>query len=140
MRSNNSISTRARASRRIDDDSGFTLVEVVVAVVMLAIISASALAFAMQGLKGSHAQERVEIAITVAVRAMESVRAYNIIEDPSSHKSSLYNGRTQTDVQAAWTAYTAAAPALTSTYAEWDTSIAAGETAAIPVSQTVTFG
>ena len=79
MRSNTSISTRARASRRIDDDSGFTLVEVVVAVVMLAIISASALAFAMQGLKGSHAQERVEIATTVAVRAMEAVRAYNII-------------------------------------------------------------
>ena len=140
MRSIHSIATRARASRRIDDDSGFTLVEVVVAVVILAIISASALAFAMQGLKGSHAQERVEIATTVAVRAMEAVRAYNIIEDPSSHKSSLYNGRTQAAVQAAWTTYTTAAPALTSTYAEWDTSIAAGETAAVPISQTVTFG
>lgn len=140
MRSSTSISARARAARLIDDDSGFTLIEVVVAVVILAIISASALAFAMQGLKGSHAQERVEIATTVAVRAMEAVRAYNIIEDPSSNKSSIYNGRTQAEVQSAWTTYTAAAPALASTYAEWDTSLAAGETAAVPISQTVTFG
>jgi prepilin-type N-terminal cleavage/methylation domain-containing protein len=135
-----SVSTRRRAPRAIGDASGFTLVEVVVAVVILVVISASALAFAIQGLKGSHAQERVEIATTVATRAMEAVRAYNIIEDPNSHKSSIYNGRTQAAVQSAWAANIAAAPALGSTYAEWDTAIAGGETAALPISQDVEFG
>ena len=110
MRSSNNLAARVRAGRLANDDAGFTLVEVVVAVVILAVISASALAFAMQGLKGSHAQERVEIATTVATRAMEAVRAYNIIEDPNSHKSSLYNGRTQAAVQSAWTSYAVAAP------------------------------
>ncbi|AYF97581.1 prepilin-type N-terminal cleavage/methylation domain-containing protein [Protaetiibacter intestinalis] len=122
------------------DESGFTLIEVVVAVVMLVVITAAALAFAIQGLKGSHAQERVEIATTVATRAMEAVRAYNIIEDPSSHKSSIYNGRTQAAVQAAWTANSTVAPAVASTYAEWDTAIGTGETEALPISQNVVFG
>jgi len=135
-----SVSARFRALRRIDDESGFTLVEVVVAVVILVVISASALAFAIQGLKGTHVQERVEIATTVATRAMEAVRAYNIIEDPDSHKSSIYNGRKQADVQSAWASNLAAAPALGSTYAEWDTSIATGETPALPISQVVEFG
>jgi prepilin-type N-terminal cleavage/methylation domain-containing protein len=131
---------KGRERRRNVDDSGFTLIEVVVAVVILAIVSASALAFAIQGLKGTHVQERVEIATTVATRAMEAVRAYNIIEDPGSHKSSLYNGRTKTAVQGAWADNAAAAPALSGTYAEWDTSISSGETPAVPISQDVEFG
>jgi len=136
MRSGSGVPTPARER----DDEGFTLIEVIVAVVMLAVISVSALAFAMQGLKSSHVQERVEIATTVATRGMEAVRAYNIIEDPSSHKSSLYNGRTQAAVQAAWAANAAAAPALNNTYAEWDTVISGGETAALPISENVVFG
>lgn len=125
-----------------DDDAGFTLIEVIVALVIMAIVATAALYFFVGGTRSVTNQQRSQNAVAVANDAME--RAYGVQAKSvgTTDVSGLVAGRTQAAVDAAWAVASAAGvEALDQTYPVWDTSIpttapASGQ--AVATSSTVT--
>jgi len=118
-------------------EHGFTLIEVLVAIVILGILTTAALNFAAVGAKATATQERRQVAIAVATAAMEEVNARVASVDSGSGVSYLMLGRSKTEVQAAWTKY-ASFPGVGTTYAGWDKLATGASVPAIPVTSTVT--
>ena len=83
---------RARVAESRADDRGMTLVEVVIAITILAILSTASLGVYISGVNSAAAQQRREIAVTVANRVLEDVIA--------TPPASLYSGRSQAAVVA----------------------------------------
>ena len=117
-------------------DAGMTLIEVIVAISLIAIISTGAIGLGIASQKGSSIQQRQEIAVTVASEAMEAANAQSSATNPSTQMSYLYQGRTQSQVTDAWTA-NAGAPGLAATYPGWDPSATATSVQSLRVSQPV---
>jgi prepilin-type N-terminal cleavage/methylation domain-containing protein len=120
---------RVHLHPRADSDSGMTLIEVVVAIAILAILSTASLGVYLSGLNASSNQQRREIAVTVANESLEIVNGWSTGFVAATGKSALYTGRAKVDVQALFTAG-AAVPGVTQTYPEWDGTAAATATSA----------
>jgi len=110
----------ARVFPRADRDTGFTLIEVVIAIVILGALSTASLSIYMHSMNSASTQQRHDIAITIANQALEKVNAWSTAIDPASGISSLYTGRTQTRVQQYWDANVGVA-GVAQTYPVWDT-------------------
>lgn len=110
---------RLRAPRA-PDDAGFSLVEVVVAVVLLGLVTTAVLPFFLQSLtKGAGLQER-QAGVAVANAAMEQARSVVATQATlggSAVVTGLVRGRPQAGVQAQWAA---AGESTTQTTPRWD--------------------
>jgi len=118
------MATPAQAERRDERDAGFTLIEVVVALALIAIVAAASLTFFIRGTRSVTTQQRQQDAVAVANEAMET--AYSRVPTTSAAGvSGLVTGRTQADVTAAWNAaVTDGVVGLSDTFPSWDTSTA----------------
>ncbi len=128
------LSARTRSNRQ----SGFTLIEVLVAIVLLGIVTTASLYFSLQAMKSSSDQQRRQVAVTIANRIMETVAATNPALNPGTGVSGLYTGRLKSDVQAAWTAY-ATTGGVASTYATWDPTATSSSVPTLPVTSPATI-
>lgn len=120
--------------RRLRADDGFTLIEVVVALVLLGIVATGALFVFIQGNRTSSHLQRGQNAVAVANEAME--RAYAV--NPRNHLTTTVPGpvvgRAQADVTAAWSAAAAlGAPGPDQTYPLWDPAVTTSSTAVLPI-------
>lgn len=123
---------RARLRPQLDHESGFTLIEVVMAIVILSILSTLSLSIYFQSMSSATTQQRREIAITIANQTMESVNVWSTAIEPLSGVSSLYSGRTQAKVVQYWN-LNAALPGVLQTYPMWDPRSPAVATEALPI-------
>jgi type II secretory pathway pseudopilin PulG len=94
------------------DDDGFTVVEVVVAVVLVAAVMASAGVFFVSGVATSAGLQRRDSAAQVADEAMDLVRAVPAASDVDG-AAGLVEGRVRADVEAHWAAAPAGLTAVT---------------------------
>ena len=104
-------------------DEGFTLVEVVVAVVLLGLVTAAVLPFFVQSLDKSSELQHRQAAVALASSAMEQARsvvatAADLGDDTSpAVLTALVRGRAQADVVAQWAAV---GEPTTDTTPRWD--------------------
>ncbi len=97
--------TRFRATR---DEAGFSLVEVVVAVLLLALVTTAVLPFFLQGITKSSGLQQRQAAVAVANSAMEGARAVVATQQNLGSPTSpalvtgLVRGREQSAVTAQW--------------------------------------
>ena len=112
---------------------GFTLIEVVVAIFIIGILATSALFFYLNGLNISHAQERRQLAITVANEAMEKARGATLGKDVKSGLQKIYAGRESTKVLQDFID-NAGVPGVAQTYAQWDSAATAASDPVFKVS------
>lgn len=117
-------------------DAGFTLVEVLVAIVLLGIVSTAAIAFAISSGNAAANQERRQNATSIATVAIESVNANAATTTASTGVSFLMGGRAQTKVADAWGTY-ASYPGVAVTYQGYDPTASISSTQAIPITSTV---
>ncbi len=113
-------------------DDGFSLVEVVVAVVILVTVMAAVSVFFISSISTSATLQRRDAATQLADEAMELVRAVPPVNAVSV--SSLIKGRRQADVQAQWTN---APPGLQATTPLWDPSPLTAPVVPLRVTKTV---
>lgn len=124
----NALRTRMRAGS--ENESGFSLVEVIVAMVILGILTTAALGLYITSIQSAATLQRREIAVTVASQAMESVAATPV--------AALYDGRSKAAVTAQW-ASNATVSGLGQTVLNWDSAVPLSPAIAIPLTQSVTF-
>jgi prepilin-type N-terminal cleavage/methylation domain-containing protein len=129
---------RARLTTVSDAESGMSLIEVVIAVSILAILATASLGLYLSGLSSTSAQQRRDVAITVANHAMESASAVPTAVVSSTGMSGLYTGRFLTAVTALWTA-DAAVSGVSQTYIQSDPTATSTSTPAIPLQRTDTI-
>lgn len=132
-----------RLQRDDAPDAGFTLMEVLVALAIIAIVASASLAFFINGTRSVTTQQRQQNATSVANKAMED--AYSRVAKFSTTKTSgVVVGRTQAEVTAAWTAAVAAGVnGLVDAYPDWDAATAPAPLTgtaddAVPLTQQVT--
>ena len=128
---------RHARQRRVTDDGGFTLIEVVVALVLLSLIMTAVTTLFIRSLKSSVGLQDRQAAVPVATQAMDLARI-----DPgrARHRgnSTLVAGRSQTAVTAQWAAVAGLDGVdLSDTYPTWDTTATAASTPTLPLSTTV---
>lgn len=112
------------SERRVGDDEGFTLMEVIVALSLLAIVATASLVFFVNGTRSVTSQQRSQSAIAVATNAMEQTFS-RVPTTSATGVSGLVVGRTKADVDAAWAAAGPySVPGLSDTYPAWDTATA----------------
>ncbi|MGY4642608.1 type IV pilus modification PilV family protein [Cellulomonas sp. URHB0016] len=99
---------KALGARTGSDDSGFSLIEVVVALFLLGVVAAAALSFFVRAMQNTSHLQRSQASVAVANQAMELVRSVTPREvDTVNHVSGLLIGRTAGATDAAWLAYPA---------------------------------
>lgn len=129
------IELRKAPRPRRDVDAGFTVIEVVVALMLLGVVAAAALAFFVRAMQNTSHLQRSQASVAVANQAMEAVRAVNPrVVDPVSGTSGLLIGRTQAATDAAWAAAAVADTAQSNKV--WDTAAASRPSVVIPVTKT----
>lgn len=131
------VLARARLRRKLDPSSGFTLIEVLVAISLLAIVSTAAIAFSVTAGSSAATQERRQVATDVAIQAMEQVNAYVASTEAATGTSFLLAGRYQPLVAAAWARFSAS-PGVGQTYPGYDTTANSHSTPRVPLESTVT--
>ncbi len=112
-------------------DGGFTLIEVVVSLFLLAVVSGAALALFVRSLASGDLQDQRQQAVELANRQLETVRALS--------PSSMVSGRTQAAVQALWDAPGAVDTSQDSTALLYDAAATSSSTPMVPTVQTVTL-
>lgn len=116
-------------------DGGFTLVEVIAALVVLAMVATAAAYFFISGTRTSSHLQRTQNAVAVANEAMEMAFA---VEPRDSvvvaNTPTIVLGREKTDVEAAWAAAAALGiDGLSDTYPVWDATATAASTPVLPI-------
>jgi len=124
----NALRTRLRAAS--ENDRGFSLIEVIVAMVILGILTTAALGLYITSIQSAATLQRREIAVTVASQAMESVAATPV--------AALYGGRSKAAVTAQW-ASNATASGLSQTVLNWDKSATLPVIVAVPLTRLVSL-
>jgi prepilin-type N-terminal cleavage/methylation domain-containing protein len=115
------------AGRDGQDDAGFTLVEVIVSLLLLAVVMSAALSLFVRALSNTDLQAQRGQAITIATDRLEQVRTLPVAD--------LVDGRTAASVTALWTWD----PALTAgTVAASDPTALTGAVPLVPTIQTRT--
>jgi prepilin-type N-terminal cleavage/methylation domain-containing protein len=136
---------RIRRSRsRSGSERGFTLVEVMIALVLMSMVLLAGGAFMIRTMFSSAALVGRQDAVAIANQQLEKVRAVNPTFDASGISPLVY-GRTKSAVAAQWAAAAAAGLDVSGTYtgsggtswdnATWDSSLKA---LTVPLTQTVT--
>ena len=87
-----------------DRDAGFSLVEVMVAIAIIAVVAISAGSLAIAGINAASTQQRRQIAVTIASGTMESINSMAATVSGSTNVSALYTGRYRATVHTAWQA------------------------------------
>ncbi|MGV8969708.1 MAG: type IV pilus modification PilV family protein [Microbacteriaceae bacterium] len=118
-------------------ESGFTLIEVLFAVVLLGIVTTAAIGFSIQATESSGAQQRRAVAIGVATQAMESVSANISATDSATGVSYLLTGRQQSAAIDAWNTF-GTTPGVANTYPGWDPIATNASVPRIPIESSVT--
>jgi prepilin-type N-terminal cleavage/methylation domain-containing protein len=128
-----------RLIRDASDERGMTLIEVVVAVVILALLSTISLNLYITSMTASKTHQNRELAIAVANESMEIVSGWSATTPiADTNVSILYEGRARADVESRW----AAAPAdagLEHTYPAWDPNAPTGSVPKLPFTRDRTF-
>ncbi len=101
-------------------DEGLTLVEVVVAISLIAIVATASAALCISGIAAATTQERRQVAVTIANGTMEDINSRAAIE--VAGVSPLYKGRYIQDVKDAFTAM-AGKPGVANTYPVGDSTV-----------------
>ena len=110
---------RTRLGSHTELDSGFSLIEVIMAIIVIGIISTASLSIYLQSMNSASTQQRREIAITIANQTMENVNVWSTATDPDSGVSALYAGRTEPRVRQFWIANELVS-GVSQTYPMWD--------------------
>jgi prepilin-type N-terminal cleavage/methylation domain-containing protein len=115
-------------------DDGFSLMEVIIAIAIISVVAISSVTLTVNGIAAASLQQRRQVAVTIASGAMENVSAQTV--------ATLYDGRTKSDVQSAFTANSAspgiaAVGGISPTYQRWDATASSSSTAQVPVSSPV---
>jgi prepilin-type N-terminal cleavage/methylation domain-containing protein len=130
------ITQRLRTVAR--DESGMSLMEVIVAIAIMVTIAVAAASVSLNGTKTESTEERAQVAVTIANSYLEKVSGTTTDINSSTTVSMLYDGRPKTDVQTAFTA-NAGQPGVAQTNAVWDPNAPAdaplGPT--LPISETL---
>jgi prepilin-type N-terminal cleavage/methylation domain-containing protein len=113
---------RKRLRRLLGDDSGFSLMEVIVAIAIMTIVATAAAALSFNGIATSTAEERAQVSTTIANGTLENVSGWSTGVDSSTGVISLYDGRGKLAVTNAFSTY-ASFPGVAQTVAGWDTSL-----------------
>lgn len=117
---------RPDAECRRASDEGFSLIEVIVSLSLLAVMSTAALYFFVGASRSVTYQQRTHGAVTLANDAMETSFSW-IASSALPGTSNLVKGRTKADVEAAWAAASAAGvPGVDTTFPAWDTTTSPG--------------
>lgn len=120
-------------------DDGFTLIEVIVSLVLLAMVAAAVLLFFVRGMQATSHVQRSQSADVVATEAMERVRSVSPQAVNASGTNLLVAGRAKSDVQAVWAAAASADKAdssilgIAGAIKVWDPSVTVSTTATLPI-------
>jgi prepilin-type N-terminal cleavage/methylation domain-containing protein len=112
-------------------DAGLTLIEVLAAVIVIVIVALAAAGLSINGIQTATAQERQQVAVTIANGAMENVSGWSVVTNTSTGISNLYTGRCQSDVNTSFT-NNSTIPGVSATYPVWDTVATAAATCSAP--------
>ncbi len=128
---------RHARQRQAADDGGFTLIEVVVALVLLSLIMSAVTTLFLRSMKSSAGLQDRQAAVPVATQAMDLARSIPAVRDTAGD-SSLVAGRWQTAVNTQWAAVVGLDGVdLSDTYPAWDSTATATSTPVLPMSTTV---
>lgn len=118
-------------------DEGLTLIEVVAAVIIVVTVALASAGLSINGIQTASAQERQQVAVTIANGAMENVSGWDVSVNSGTTVSNLYTGRTSAAVSAAFGA-NSTVPGVSNTYPTYDPTAISTSTPAIPISVTST--
>ena len=122
---------RARVAASLAHDRGMSLIEVVIAISILAVLSTAALGVYLSGINSSTALQRRDVAVTVASQVLEKAN--------SVMPTTLYSGRSAADVEALRVANSGVV-GENQTYRVSDSATPIPPTQAIPLTSTTTLG
>jgi prepilin-type N-terminal cleavage/methylation domain-containing protein len=116
-----------------------TLIEVIVAISIMAIVATAATALTITGISSSAVLQRREIAVTVANSAMETASAAPAATTSYSNSqySQLVSGRSAAEVSSSWPADGGTVSGIKNTYQAWDPSPGGNGGEAVPLSISV---
>jgi prepilin-type N-terminal cleavage/methylation domain-containing protein len=119
-------------------EKGFTVIEVIVAVVLIGLVATSAVTFFVSGVSTVSDLQRKQTAVSLANSAIDKARSVSPSAVTTTGISGLVRGRDESSVVSSWDAATAAHPEDTSDMEmDWD-SEASGQVADqwVPISDT----
>jgi prepilin-type N-terminal cleavage/methylation domain-containing protein len=135
---------RRRRASTVED--GFTLIEVIVALMLMSIVLMAGAGFMIRTVTASTAMGGRQDAVAVANQVLEQIRAVNPTFD-STGVSPLVYGRGQTEVAAQWAAAATAGLDVSGTYTgggstafDADTYQTSSSTPTVPLQQTISLG
>jgi Tfp pilus assembly protein PilV len=114
-------------------DAGMTLVEVIAAVIVVVTVALASAGLGINGLQTAAAQERQQVAVTIANGTLETVSGWDPTVNSGTTVSNLYTGRTSSAVSAAFTA-NASIPGVSYTYPTYDPTASSTSTQSLPIS------
>ena len=82
-----------------EPEAGFSLIEILAALIVIAIVSVGAAAFFVTGIRGVNGQKQRQQAVYIADSVLEQARAINPGYMAGTTRSELVSGRTQAQVQ-----------------------------------------
>jgi len=125
-------------------DSGFTLIEVIVALAILSLLSTSLLTLFIRAMATADGNSDRQAATSVANQVLENARTVSprIPDGGAAGNSAIVRGRFSTAVTTQWNAATGTAllTPLGQTDKVWDPTATSGSTPTVPLSSTVLVG
>jgi prepilin-type N-terminal cleavage/methylation domain-containing protein len=129
--------SRTLRDERLGHDAGLSLLEVIVAVALVTIVMTASAALCLTGIATASAQERRQVAVTIASGMMESVGAQSVATNSVTGVSGLYTGRSSSAVSAVWAANPSTV-GVSQTYSAWDPTATIASVPVIPITSTST--
>ena len=101
------------------DEAGLTLMEIMVAITLIAIVATASASLSLTGLGAAASQSRRQVAVTIASGMLENVSAQSFEQNSTTTVSNLLTGRSKTATDTAWAAASGIA-GVNATYETWD--------------------